>query len=106
MIRLCITQREADDANGQEAACAEQESLWAIDIRLDPTFATEGRPRKLFEIENGVKSAPPTHSGYDISPDDGRFLMVQRSDARDENAPIVVVQRWSEELTARVPTDR
>jgi len=43
------------------------------------------------------------YSYFDISPDDRRFLMVRRTGARGEEAVMIVVENWMEEVKARVP---
>jgi hypothetical protein len=43
--------------------------------------------------------AGPNHTGYDLTPDDRRFLFVQRA---APTVDMVVVLNWFEELKAKV----
>ncbi len=51
----------------------------------------------------------PTRRGeaaYDVSPDDRRFVMVQRDDVHSVATRLNVVLNFSEELKRRAPTGR
>lgn len=47
----------------------------------------------------------PFISLFDISPRDGRFIVVPRPTAYDAGVPITIVTNWFQELTERVPTN-
>ena len=69
---------------------------------------TATAPTKLFERHY---SAAAFHFGrtYDVSPDGRRFLMIKAGavgDASATPASMVVVLKWTEELKARVPTNK
>jgi hypothetical protein len=76
--------------------------MMAVRVASRPGFAAE-TPQMLFEGR-----FVPTRRGeaaYDVSPDDRRFLMIQRS--RDSVAThLNVVLNFSEELKRRVPAVR
>jgi len=75
--------------------------MMAASVKLSPTLSLGG-VTKLFNWEKppkGLSGRP-----YDISPVDGRFLMVKPA-AQNQGAPteISVVVNWFEELRQRVP---
>jgi Tol biopolymer transport system component/tRNA A-37 threonylcarbamoyl transferase component Bud32 len=69
----------------------------ATEIATDPTFAVRHQA-VLFEASPYV--ADDSHRGYDISPDDTRFLMV-RERGGGERASLIVVENWFEELRTK-----
>ncbi len=74
--------------------------LMSVPIQPGSTFIA-GLPTEILKIPAGASET------YEVAPD-GRFLFhIQRSMRAGEEAPlqqIIVVQNWSEELKARVPT--
>lgn len=68
----------------------------------EPAFSVS-RPRALFEDTFEKWWWAPGFLNYDISPDGGRFLMLEPSE-RDEYDTIHVVLDWFEELEQLVPT--
>ena len=76
--------------------------MMAASVKLSPSLSTFGRVTKLFELEK----PPPGRSSwrYDISPIDGRFLMIKPTTEGSNGAiNISVVLNWFEELRDRVP---
>ena len=62
-----------------------------------------GTPQPLFEFDYYLTGGSPS---YDVSPTDGRFLMIKDVDDATELSDmpdLVVVLNWFEELKARVP---
>jgi hypothetical protein len=74
----------------------------AVALEPGPTFVA-GVPGKLFPDE--FYSKGPSHIGYDVAKD-GRFLMVQLSDAQSRVTSVNLVQNWLTEVARRVPTAR
>jgi Tol biopolymer transport system component len=77
-------------------------SMMAAQVTLEPTFA----PGKITELFPNSKEEPLAIGGgrgYDVSPFDGRFLMVRSGKA--PAARLVVVLNWFQELRAKVPVD-
>ena len=76
----------------------------SVPIRAGATFSP-GAPQKLFDDQSDTKGLG--HTGYDVSPDAKRFLMVATSGSFLPNATpttITVVLNWVNELKRRVPT--
>jgi len=68
-----------------------------------PTFSA-GNPAKLFD---GRYATPINARTYDVSPDGRRFVMIKEGlDADKESPSLVVVERWVEELKAKVPQSK
>ena len=107
------------------------DNLWRFSNRggSQPLWSSDGR--ELFYIEPGAPNSLVTviveaagdellaigrsrimnwpyvgsfSRSYDVSSDGQRFLAVKPLDAEDEQAKIVVVQNWFEELKRLVPT--
>ncbi len=72
--------------------------LVAAQITAAPTFAV-GTQTVLFQASEFRGDL--SHRGYDVSPDDRRFLMV-RDRSGGERATLILVDNWFEELRARV----
>ena len=69
----------------------------AASVETDPAFSVTER-RVLFELgPEFVREM--TYAGYDISPDDRRFLMVRNVGPQEETVrQLVLVENWFEEL--------
>ena len=69
-----------------------------VELTPQPTFAVLGQtvlfPGSMYQ-SNG------SHRGYDVSPDDRRFLMV-RERGGGERTNLILVDNWFQELTAKV----
>jgi eukaryotic-like serine/threonine-protein kinase len=81
-------------------------AVMAVSVTLTPTFVP-GTVSKVFEGSNYAGGGNVVQGRtYDVSPDDRRFIMIKVSRSVDLPAPnsVVVVQNWSEEPKARVPT--
>lgn len=87
--------------NGRDLFYRRGEKMMAVAMTTGPTFRAE-RTRLLFEVRYFSWS----WTGYDISSDGQRFLMVQESEQQTEPTQINVVLNWSEELKRRVPSPR
>ena len=74
-------------------------NMMAVDVTTDPTFSPTGQPRVLFPAQAYVTSNLTAH--YDISSDDQRFMMIERSGGDAEAAKVIVVQNFFEVLRAR-----
>jgi Tol biopolymer transport system component len=84
-------------------------SLMSVPVSSGPTFAW-GTPTKLFAnsfyVGRGVASRGST---YDVSPDGRRFIMLKTTGDPGqlaEQATVVVVKNWGEELKRLVPARR
>lgn len=77
-------------------------AMMAASMKLSPALS-QGRVTKLFDWQK----PPVGNSGrpYDVSPLDGRFLMVKPKNP-DGNVDISVVLNWFEELRERAPLSR
>ncbi len=81
--------------DGRELFYRNGTKMMAVSIQTEPSFA-HGTPEVLFE-----RFPDTSHvRQYDISPDDGRFLMIKQDEPE-----MVLVQNWFEELKRLVPTD-
>jgi serine/threonine-protein kinase len=86
--------------DGKKLFYRQGDKLMAVDVHTEPTF-TAGVPRKLFE--GHYEPTQTGNSGYDVSPDGTRFLMVQSPAPEQAPTQINVVLNWTEELKQRVP---
>ncbi len=76
--------------------------MMVVPIETQPAFKAE-TPRLLFEGNYGGIWFDLT-SGYDVTPDGQRFLMVKAKGESDSPTQINVVLNWFEELKRLVPT--
>jgi eukaryotic-like serine/threonine-protein kinase len=86
--------------NGRELFYREGNKMMAVEVTTRPSFST-GTPTSLFAGQY-VHRSSLRPADYDISPDGGRFLMVQASPQGPSANQINVVLNWFEELKARV----
>ncbi len=70
----------------------------AAQVSTQPTFSV-GRQTVLFL--GGAFRTDASHRGYDVSPDDRRFLMV-RERGGGERTNLIIVDGWFQELVAKV----
>jgi eukaryotic-like serine/threonine-protein kinase len=79
-------------------------AMIAVPVTLAPAFAA-GAATKLFDNASYAGGGPQGGGrAYDLSSDDGRFLMVKETSQRpDGGLPVVVVLNWFEELERLVP---
>ncbi len=77
------------------------DAVMSVPIRAGASFSP-GAPQKLFDDQSDTKGLG--HTGYDVSPDAKRFLMVAYSGSFLPNAPatITVVLNWVNELKRRM----
>ena len=79
----------------------------AADVTLGAS-ARVGRPRELFPDTPYLQALEGGGGGrqYHVGPD-GRLLLIRRVQAAtDDNAHLVVVENWLDELERLVPTGR
>jgi hypothetical protein len=77
--------------------------MMAVEIDTKPAFRA-GRPTALFEGRYEI--SPPylqPGTGYDVSPDGKRFLMIKPGGEQPGSTQLQVVQDWFEELKRRLP---
>ena len=78
--------------------------MMVVSVETEPTFAAQP-PRLLFE-GSFASSFRGLTSNYDVTPDDQRFIMVQRVEQLDSaSTEINVVLNVFEELKRLVPTE-
>ncbi len=79
------------------------DQMMVVAVETAPRFTT-GPPEVLFEGRYAARSSG--NPNYDVSADGQRFLMIAEGETDDTSPPaqIVVVENWTEELKARVPT--
>jgi hypothetical protein len=72
--------------------------MMVVDVQTSPVFRA-GKPKLLFEKQYA--------SGYDVTPDVKRFLMVKSNDARTAAAAdqLNIVVNWFRELQELVPAE-
>lgn len=72
----------------------------AVPVETEPTFSA-GQPEELFSATQFRSFA--NHQQYDVTPDDQRFIMIRPVGDTDDDAELILVQNFFEELKARVP---
>lgn len=90
-------------ADGKEIFYRDGPKMMAVPVTPGASFHA-GRPQVLWEGDYthglssscGIKGA--TNTGYDVSPDGRRFLMIKDNDQNTYSTKIVVVMNWVEEL--------
>jgi hypothetical protein len=70
----------------------------AAEIMTQPAFAV-GNQTVLFP--GGAYTRDDSHRGYDVAPDDRRFLMIREHDG-DGRTDLVLVDNWLQELRRKV----
>jgi serine/threonine-protein kinase len=75
-------------------------ALMSASIELSPSPSL-GRVTKLFDWDRPPRG--PSGRTYDVSPVDGRFLMIERAAGSGGTIEISVVLNWMEELKRLVP---
>ena len=75
-----------------------QSNLVAAQVTTSPTFALQGT-KLLFSAADFVLNGG-SRRGFDVSPDDQRFLMVRRA-AGVASAQVIVTENWFEDAKAR-----
>jgi serine/threonine-protein kinase len=75
-----------------------QSNLMAAQVTTSPTFTLQGT-KLLFSAADFVLNGG-SRRGFDVSPDDQRFLMVRR-DAGVASAQVIVTENWFEDAKAR-----
>jgi hypothetical protein len=86
--------------DGRELFYRSGDTMLAVAITTQPAFVA-GLPRRLFD--GHYEGTGTGTSGYDVSADGRRFLMIQPAEPEQPVTQINVVLNWSEELKAKVP---
>jgi hypothetical protein len=89
--------------NGRELFYRNADKFMAVDVRTQPTFFA-GSPRLLFQGRGVPGSTSAT--GFDVSLDGQRFLMVELVEFQPRVTLIEIVMNWFEELKRLVPVTR
>jgi serine/threonine-protein kinase len=89
--------------DGRELFYRSGDKLMAVTIATQPAFVA-GLPSVLFE--GAFEPTGTGTSGFDVSPDGRRFLMIQPTSPEPPVTQVNVVINWFEELRQRVPTGR
>ena len=89
--------------DGRELFYRSGDKLMAVTIAGEPAFVA-GLPRALFE--GAFEPTGTGTSGFDVSPDGRRFLMIQPTAPERPVTQVNVVINWFEELRQRVPVSR
>jgi serine/threonine protein kinase/Tol biopolymer transport system component len=85
--------------DGRELYYISDNTMMAVKVTSDTNFPI-GKPELLFELPMIESSGRRLVRCYDVS-DDGRFLMLKRSD--DTEDQLIFVQNWFEELKQLAP---
>jgi Tol biopolymer transport system component len=92
--------------DGRELFYRNGDRLIAVDVMTAPDFRV-GTPKTLFDWpQDATSTSMQPGTGYDVSLDGKRFLMVQRTGENPGPTQLQVVQDWFEELKQRVPVRR
>ena len=86
--------------DGREMFYRSGDAMMAVPITSQPTFAA-GLPHQLFSGQ--FEQTGTGTSGYDVSPDGRRFLMIQATEPEEPATQVSVVINWFEELRRLVP---
>jgi len=89
--------------DGRELFYRSGDKLMAVTVATQPAFVA-GLPRALFE--GAFEPTGTGTSGFDVSPDGRRFLMIQPTAPERPATHVNVVINWFEELRQRVPVGR
>ena len=89
--------------DGRELFYRNGDAVMAVPITSHPTFAA-GLPRRLFSAQ--FEPTGTGTSGYDVSPDGRRFLMIQPTEPEPPATQVNIVINWFEELRRLVPSQR
>jgi Tol biopolymer transport system component len=80
--------------NGRELFYRNGDKMMATAVETNPVFAAS-KPKLLFEAHY--------ETGYDVSPDGQRFLMIKASEQESAATQVNVVLNWSDELRRLAP---
>ncbi len=86
--------------NGREVFYRSGDKMMAAEVATQPTFQA-ATSRLLFQ--GPYEGTPSVSPDYDVTADDQRFLMVQRSEQQSSPTDFSVVLNWFEELKRLVP---
>ncbi len=81
--------------DGRELFYISGGKMMAVDVQTQPTFSA-GTPHELFH--GGFEQSNFPFTGYDVSPDAKRFVMIAPSGNEEGRAQIDVVLNWAKEL--------
>jgi hypothetical protein len=86
--------------DGRELFYRNGDAVMAVPIALRPAFSA-GLPHPLFKGQ--FQESGTGTSGYDVSLDGRRFLMIQPTEPEQPATQVGVVINWFEELRRLVP---
>jgi serine/threonine-protein kinase len=89
--------------DGRELFYRNGDAVMAVSVAYQPTFSA-GLPHRLFSTQFEPTGAGT--SGYDVSPDGRRFLMIQPNEPEQPATQVSIVINWFEELRRLVPSQR
>jgi Tol biopolymer transport system component/aminoglycoside phosphotransferase (APT) family kinase protein len=75
---------------GDELFFINDNSLWVVPVQTEPAV-TLGLPRELF---SGNKMGVALYLGYDVAPDDERFVVIQNLSGEMGRGGVTVVENW------------
>jgi WD40-like Beta Propeller Repeat len=84
------------ERDGKQLFYRESGNIMGVDITTQPTFHAS-TPRVIVPA-TALPNLPSGLGGFDVSPDGQRFLIHQQSSEAGQNAQIIVVLNWNEEL--------
>jgi len=88
--------------DGRELYYISDNSMMAVKVTSEPVFPV-GAPEQLFASSDVIVSGGNLGKNYDVS-DDGKFLMVRRSN--DAKNHLICVHNWFEELKRLAPPQK
>jgi hypothetical protein len=90
--------------SGRELFYVTQRAMWTVTVQVAGAIFSAGNPTKLFD--NIPYFFSINSRTYDVSADGQRFLMIKNAESSNSSASpsLVVVEHWTEELKARLPT--
>jgi eukaryotic-like serine/threonine-protein kinase len=86
--------------NGRELFFRTGDQTMVVDVTSAPQFAA-GKPRDLFRGSFPTSATGAT--GYDVSADGRRFLMVQPAETQPAPTQIHLILNWVEQLKQKIP---
>jgi serine/threonine-protein kinase len=108
---------EVDEGRWQVSTNGGSEPLWArsgreifyfdgngqmVAAEVESSVAFQVRSRRVLFDPSSWRVATAVRTYYDVSPDDQRFLMIQRADLEQHDAEVILVQNFFEELKEKV----
>jgi len=88
--------------DGSELFYRDGQSVMRVEIDTSSGFIA-GNPEALFDDEYVLVQGGPN---YDVSPVDGRFLMIKSAEEATGAVQIIVVENWFAEIARLLPTEQ